>query len=137
MTNSMDRLDRIEALLERMAEEQASYQQQSRVELSEVRSLVSSNARAAEANSNAIAELRASLTETRAGIDDAVEMITAISRESAEERQELSQQIQVLVDESRQNTREHEDFRSFVRGLQMEVRRIWERITGNGEAGEA
>jgi septal ring factor EnvC (AmiA/AmiB activator) len=78
--------------------------------------IVASTARAVEANSNAIAELRASLAETRAGIDDAVSMITA---------------------EAERNDAQHEDFRSFMRGLQIEMRRIWERITGNGEAGEA
>jgi hypothetical protein len=108
MTNSSDRLDRVEVLLAQMAEQQAAF----RTDLTETKAIVDSNARAIEANSNGLAELRQRTQETLSGIDDAVEMITS---------------------EAQRNAQEHEDFRSFIRGLQTEIRRIWGRTTDNGE----
>lgn len=81
-------------------------------DLAETKAIVDSNARAIEANSNGLIELRQRTEQTLAGIEDAVEMITS---------------------EAQRNAREHEDFRSFIRGLQTETRRIWERLTGNSE----
>lgn len=98
MSNGTDLVE-VRAVLAEVARSQDQTQQ-----------IAASTVRAVEANSNAIADLRDDLAETRAGIDDAVSMITA---------------------EAARNDAQHEDFRSFICGLQMEVRWIWERVSGN------
>ncbi len=69
-----DRMDRIEAILERIAEQQEQTQQQ-----------VSSNARSIEATSNAIAELRQAQevdrADFRSSIEDVVGMVGTLATE--------------------------------------------------------
>lgn len=69
-----DRIDRIEAILERIAEQQEQAQQ-----------LVNSNARSIEATSNAIAELRQTQevdrADFRSSIEDVVGMVGTLATE--------------------------------------------------------
>ncbi len=79
-----ERLDRIEAILERNAEQ------------------ITSNARAIEANSNAIAQLRESQQESqkdfRASIEDVVSMFTAMTVQVEQDRVEFRVTVQNLLD---------------------------------------
>lgn len=75
-----ERLDRIEAILERSAAQ------------------IESNARAIEANSNAIAELSNSQQDFRASIEDVVGMITALAEQAEQDRAEFRGTVQRILD---------------------------------------
>uniref|UniRef100_A0A832H3M7 Uncharacterized protein n=1 Tax=Oscillatoriales cyanobacterium SpSt-402 TaxID=2282168 RepID=A0A832H3M7_9CYAN len=79
-----DRLDRIEAILERIAEKQEETQQQ-----------INSNARAIEANSNAIVELRLSLREE---VESMVGMIAYLAEQAEQDRVEFRAAVQQAQD---------------------------------------
>ncbi len=99
-----ERLDRIESLLEQLTKAQVKAQQQ-----------ITSNARAIEANSNAIAELRASQQEFTASIEDVVGMVGS-----------LGQSIEQV---SQQADQDRLEFRSTVRSL---LEALTQRFSGNG-----
>lgn len=75
-----ERLDRIEAILERSAVQ------------------IESNARAIEANSSAIAELRNSQQDFRASIEDVVGMVTGLAEQAEQDRVEFRDTVQRILD---------------------------------------
>lgn len=77
----MSELDEIRAILRVTAEQQ----QQHAVEMVKLRQIVDSNAKAIEANSAAIAELR---TAQRESIDDVVSMISTLAQTTDEYRRQ-------------------------------------------------
>jgi len=86
-----ERLDRIEALLEGLTRSQATTQ-----------AIVDSNARAIEANSNAIAELRqvqeVDRLDFRASVEDMVENIMALAQQAEQDRVEFRGTVQRILD---------------------------------------
>ena len=92
-----DRLDRIEAILE----EVATQQRQFRIDIAETRSICDSNARAIQANSNAIAELRQTVTDDRdAAVSAELDLHTDLVDLKQEMRagfQQLGANIQTLT----------------------------------------
>ncbi len=113
-----ERLDRIEAVLQEVAQSQVNTQQSieaSRLSIEEMRQLVVSNARATEANSNAIAELRASQQDFMASIEDVVGMVGTI----AENMDAMARQAE----------QDRLEFRSTVRSL---LEALTQRFSGNG-----
>lgn len=116
MTNSDDRLNRIEALLDRVAQQQA-------------------------ANTEAINRLQEQQSTTddmiRSSITDVVEMISDLGRQ----QQETDQRFNTLLADARadrlradadaqENRREHREFRTFMRETLQELRRVWQRLAG-------
>jgi rubrerythrin len=130
MTTSDDRLDRIEALLERTAQQQAAHAEAfSRIQEQQ------------SANTEAISRLQEQQSTTddiiRASIADVVEMISDLGRQ----QQETDQRFNTLLADSRadrlradaeaqENRREHREFRTFMRDTIQELRRVWQRIAG-------
>ena len=86
-----ERLDRIEAILERNAEQIAQAQQ-----------LVNSNARAVEANRNAIAELRQAQAvdraDFRASVEDMVTTISSLAEQAEQDRVEFRGTVQNILE---------------------------------------
>lgn len=151
MTNgTADRLDRIEALLEHLALQQAQSLQQ----FEEVKKITESNARAVEANSSAISQMRQSqqeaseqfrqelreadersrrrLEETTA---DVVSMIIDLGQQQSQTDQRFANLLQdaradrQAYEVARQaNEREHSAFREAMQTLLTEIARIWQRL---------
>jgi hypothetical protein len=102
MTTTNDRLDRVERLIEQLAEENVRSRQRHDEEMIELRQLQASNARAIEANSTGIAENRATIAtvgqqvaELSGGVDACFRTVESMSRvmESLETTQiEMRQQ---------------------------------------------
>lgn len=90
-TENPDRLDRIEAILGTLANNQAD----DRERLSRIEQLIESNARAIAANSEAIA---ANSTEIRTSITDMVSMITAQADQAEIDRAEFRAEFQQLLE---------------------------------------
>ena len=101
MTNSSDRLDRVEALLAQMAEQQVRTQQ-----------VIDSNSRAIEANSVAIAETRAIaqanseavsalLQRMDTGFNEVIQMMTQLANDAAADRAELRLLIEAIAGNSK------------------------------------
>jgi predicted transcriptional regulator len=112
MTNSPDRLDRIEAVLAALAasqveererrvdlrrdfENEAEQRAEDRERLSRIEQLVESNARAIAANSDAIANQAA---EMRASVTDLVNMITAQADQAEIDRAEFRATVQQILE---------------------------------------
>lgn len=139
-TSEPSRLDRIERILENVAEQQQLFQSQ----IEQTLQIADSNARAIQAHGE---ELRTSLAahreELRTNITDIVSMVStaAIQRqtEQAAIDRENDTRVEVLLGESQQNLREHQAFREenarfqtrFDRML-AEIQQIWQRIGANG-----
>jgi small-conductance mechanosensitive channel len=111
MTNGNE-LDEIRGILAELARSQAAHQQQthaefeqmrqqSQAEMTELRGLVFSNARAVEANSNAIADLRVlaqqNSADIRGGIADLTDLMTQLAEEAAADRAELRLLIEAIA----------------------------------------
>jgi chromosome segregation ATPase len=125
-------------------------QEQFQLDLGRTEAVVDSNARAIEANSSAMAEMRQSLRESlaasderlRINIEDTFDMIRSLAANSELDRQETDQriqtlieegraqrrEIQVLVDEGRVNRREHQAFREASTQMFGEIQRLWQRL---------
>lgn len=125
--SSTARLDRIERLTE-----------SSTARLDHIEQLTESNARAIAAHTD---ELRASVetyreqltssldthrAEFRGSIADVVDMIAENARSSAEN----SAQIQVLIGESRENSKQHQSFLERFDRILGEIRALWQRVLG-------
>lgn len=129
-TSEPSRLDRIERILENVAEQQQLFS----VRLEETRQLVTATAAIADSNARAIAahseELRTSITahreEFRGSIADVVDMIAENARSSAEN----SAQVQVLIGESRENSKQHQSFLERFDRILGEIRALWQRVLG-------
>jgi soluble cytochrome b562 len=134
MTNGVDRLDRIEALVAANATAIAEMRQ-SQQQVSETQRL--SN----EALAGSIAELRESLRES---ITDVVGMIGTLAEQQSQtdqglnrlrqQQQETDQRFNNLLADSREdrqrNEREHQAFRESFQSLLAEIRAIWQRLAG-------
>jgi hypothetical protein len=102
-----DRLDRIEAILERQAEAQARSAAQHDREILEIRQLQDSNARSIEALTNRVSDVGRQVAEVSAGVDAAFRTIESMHRMT--ESLELSQiEMQRQQEEDRQR---HEEAR--------------------------
>jgi hypothetical protein len=97
-----ERLDRIEAILERNAEQMAQSQQRHDTDFARISQLQESNARSIEANSNAIAELRQSQAvdraDFRASVEDMVSTITSLAEQAEQDRVEFRGTVQNILD---------------------------------------
>lgn len=97
-----ERLDRIEAILERNAEQMSQSQQRHDVEVAEIRQLQGSNARSIEANSNAITELRqvqaVDRADFRASVEDMVSTIISLAEQAEQDRVEFRGTVQNILD---------------------------------------
>jgi uncharacterized membrane-anchored protein YhcB (DUF1043 family) len=100
MTNGND-LDEIRSILAELARSQVSHQQQAQTEMAELRTLISSNARAIEANSNAIAEVKTlaqqNSADIRGGITDLTDLMAQLAEEAAADRAELRLLIEAIA----------------------------------------
>ncbi|HEY9878157.1 MAG TPA: hypothetical protein V6D29_06855 [Leptolyngbyaceae cyanobacterium] len=133
-TGPTDRLDRIEAILAQVAESQQRTQQ-----------ITESNARAIEANSNAITQMREELQQaderSRQRLEettaDVVNMISGLGQQL----EETDNRFNVLLEEARAdrqewqqqaaaNETEHRAFRQNIQILLAEISRIWQRLAG-------
>ncbi len=79
MTTTNDRLDRVERLIEQLAEEHLRSRQQHDEEMTELRQLQASNARAIEANSTGIAENRATIAAVAQRVDQVSQQVSELS----------------------------------------------------------
>lgn len=120
-----DRLDRIEAILAQVAESQQRTQQQ-----------VESNARAIEANSNAISQMREELQQaderSRQRLEettaDVVDMISNLAIQQGETDQRFNTLLAEARADRQTNIRERREFRGFMRQMIEDIRRIWQRL---------
>jgi chromosome segregation ATPase len=159
MTQSTDRLDRIEALLATVAESNAaSTQRLDRIEvgLDRTEKIVESNARAIEAWSSRLEDGMAEAEEISSAmaantnrrmeeaITDTVQMIANLGQQ----QQETDQRFNNLLEEARAdrqridevlakadrdralNESEHRAFRETFQTLLAEVARLWQRVAG-------
>ncbi|MEO0828514.1 MAG: hypothetical protein AAFW84_01885 [Cyanobacteria bacterium J06635_15] len=120
-----DRLDRIEAILDRLAAQQAVTQaqvdQNARVMESSTQ-LIASNARAIEANSNEIAEGFAQMRrELQANLEDVTAMILSSIQDTDRQMRETDERFNTLLAEARadrqRNEQEHQAFREAIQKL--------------------
>ncbi|MEO0537302.1 MAG: hypothetical protein AAF215_26025 [Cyanobacteria bacterium P01_A01_bin.123] len=120
-----DRLDRIEAILDRLAAQQAVTQaqvdQNARVMESSTQ-LIASNARAIEANSNEIAEGFAQMgRELQANLEDVTAMILSSIQDTDRQMRETDERFNTLLAEARadrqRNEQEHQAFRAAIQEL--------------------
>ena len=79
MTTTNDRLDRVERLIEQLAEENVRSRQRHDEEMIELRQLQASNARAIEANSTGIAENRATIATVGQRVDQVTQQVSELS----------------------------------------------------------
>lgn len=93
-----ERLDRIEAILDRLAEQQVQSQERFERQFERTQQQIDSNARSIEANSNAIAELRDAQQDFRASIEDVVGMITGLAQQADQDRIEFRNTVQRILD---------------------------------------
>jgi hypothetical protein len=91
--------EQFHADLQRMRQQAEIDREQFQVELQQTRQIVDLNARAIEANSNAITEMRATL---QASTDDLVQMLTQFATEAAEDRTLIRQEMQGIRSELRE-----------------------------------
>ncbi len=152
MTQSSDRLDRVEALLATVAESQARTQiivEQNAAGLRETRAISDSNARAIEAWSSRIEDGIAEVEEVSSSmaaninrrmeeaITDTVSMIANLGRQ----QQETDQRFEVFLAEARAdraemraareaNSTEHRAFTQNIQVLLAEIARLWQRVAG-------
>jgi hypothetical protein len=148
MTDSRDRLDRIETILAAVAESQARTQQiaeQNAAGLRETRQIADSNARAIEAWSSRIAEgEQQTQGRLEVAIADTVTMIADLGRQ----QQETDQRFEVFLQEARvdraemrsareqwqeqtqANATEHRAFTQNIQVLLAEIARLWQRVAG-------
>lgn len=152
MTQSNDRLDRIETLLTTVAESQvASTQRLDRIEagLSRTEKIVESNARAIEAWGNRIDEVQIETEEatssTRADLAVRIEDNAhnqGIDRVRFDQlHEEHTQRFNNLLEEARAdraemraareaNATEHRAFTQNIQTLLAEIARLWQRVAG-------
>lgn len=141
-----ERLDRIEAILERLAERQDRLDEQREA----TQQQINSNARAIEATNESIstlgADIREGFAQTRAELQqeagDAISMIGSLSEEVDQTQaivRQTSEQVQSLVAEGQadrieaaqqreSNSQEHADFRVLMQSMLAEVARLWREI---------
>lgn len=123
MTTDNEELSQIRAILKAVAESQARTQ-----------TIADSNACAIEANSAAIAELREFLRQSheqsRQRLEETTADVVAMIVDIGEQQAETSNQIDALLSGQHENRREHREFRSAMREMLQEIRRIWQRLAG-------
>jgi len=102
MTDSGDRLDRIEAL-------------------------VQANAEAIAAMREAQAQTRQDLRDS---ITDVVEMISDLGQRQAETDQRFNTLLAELRSDRQTNRTEHREFRAFMRETLTQLSQIWQRLVG-------
>jgi hypothetical protein len=148
MTNSSDRLDRIEAILASVAESQARSEQRNEEadrRLTRIEQVAESNARAIEAWSSRIADgEQQSQGQLETAIADTVAMIADLGRQ----QQDTDQRFEVFLQEARAdraemraareqwqeqaqaNATEHRAFTQNIQVLLAEIARLWQRVAG-------
>ncbi|MGB3311392.1 MAG: hypothetical protein WBG32_10450 [Nodosilinea sp.] len=152
MTQSSDRLDRVEALLAQVAESQAKTE----ANLARTEKITESNARAIEAWGGRIEEGdQQTQTQLEAAIADTVAMIADMGQQQQETGQraeqlkaEADQRFELFLAEARAdraemraareqwqleaqaNTTEHRAFTQNIQVLLAEITRLWQRVAG-------
>ncbi len=148
MTNSSDRLDRIEAILASVAESQSRAEQRNEEadrRLTRIEQVAASNARAIEAWSSRIADgEQQAQGRLEVAIADTVAMIADLGRQ----QQDTDQRFEVFLQEARAdraemravreqwqeqaqaNATEHRAFTQNIQVLLAEIARLWQRVAG-------
>ena len=145
MTQSTDRLDRIEALLATVAESQAATQ----ANLEATRQITDSNARAIEAWSSRIEEGIAEAEEvsssmsanTNRRMEDAIADTVQLIGNLGNQLAETDQRFNTLLEEARAdrqradrdralNESEHRAFRETFQTMLAQIAQLWQRVAG-------
>ncbi|MGF1519870.1 MAG: hypothetical protein ACFCVB_18990 [Nodosilinea sp.] len=160
MTQSSDRLDRIETLLERSISQHNQEMAEIRAGLRETRNIADSNARSIQAwetriedgiaEAEEVSSSMAANTNTRMedAIADTVAMISNLGQQQQEAAQkaeqnkaEADQRFEVFLAEARAdraemraareaNSTEHRAFTQNIQVLLAEIARLWQRVAG-------
>lgn len=141
-----ERLDRIETILERLAERQDRLDEQRE----STQQQINSNARAIEATNESIStlgtDIREGFAQTRAELQqeagDAISMLSSLGGEVEQTQatvRQTSEQVQSFVSEGQanraeasqqreSNAQEHADFRVLMQSMLAEVARLWREL---------
>lgn len=135
MTQSSDRLDRIEALVEANATAITTMRQrQEEADQSLRESISAANQELRESISAANQELRESISATNEQLNASIVETVAMIGGLAEQQEETDQRFNNLLADSRadrqNNEREHQAFRESFQTLLAEIARIWQRLAG-------